>query len=160
MSTPQAEMERLATGLTTKSEKIRTLGKAGYPRQQIADFLSIRYQHVRNVLVDAERTGGSVRARQVKPASRVAAATQQSESALTVRIGAGGQFALSEEALRSAGLREGDTVFVHASEGEIQLLSPRTAMQQAQAMVRKLIPAGVSLVDELIEQRRREVGRG
>jgi hypothetical protein len=32
-------------------------------------------------------------------------------------------------------------------------------MQQAQAMVRKLIPEGVSLVDELIEQRRREVGR-
>ncbi len=62
--------------------------------------------------------------------------------------------------MRSAGLREGDTVFVHATEGEVQLLSPRTAMQQAQAMVRKLIPEGVSLVDELIEQRRREAGRG
>ena len=157
MSTDQSEMERLVVGLPSKSEKIRTLGRAGYSRSKIADFLGIRYQHVRNVLVDAERIVG---ARPIKPVQDSVTATEQSGSTLKARIGAGGQFVLSEEALRSAGLREGDTVFVHASEGEIQLLSSRTAMQQAQAMGRKLIPEGVSLVDELIEQRRREVGRG
>jgi hypothetical protein len=157
MSVGKSEMERLVVGLPTKSAKIRTLGGAGYSRSQIADFLGIRYQHVRNVLVDAERTVG---ARPVMPVQDAVAATEQSGSTLKVRIGTGGQFALSEEALRSAGLREGDTVFVHASEGQIQLLSPRNAMQRAQAMVRKLIPEGVSLVDELIEQRRREVSRG
>jgi hypothetical protein len=150
-------MDRLVAGLPTKSEKIRTLGRAGFTRSQIADFLGIRYQHVRNVLVDAERTGGGTAP--AMPTQAAAGPTEQPNSTLKIRIGAGGQFALSEEALRSAGLREGDTVFVHASEGEIQLLAPRTAMQQAQAMVRKLIPEGVSLVDELIEQRRREVGR-
>jgi hypothetical protein len=159
MPIAQPEMEQLVADLSTTSEKIRTLGKAGYSRSQIADFLGIRYQHVRNVLVDAERTSGT-RTRQAKPRLGVTSATQQSGSLLKISIGAGGQFALSEETMRSAGLREGDTVFVHATEGEVQLLSPRTAMQQAQAMVRKLIPEGVSLVDELIEQRRREAGRG
>ena len=158
MSVEQSKMERLVAGLPTKSAKIRTLGRAGYSRSQIADFLGIRYQHVRNVLVDAERTGDGPR--QEKPAQGSVAALEHSGSTLKVRIGAGGQFALSEETMRSAGLREGDTVFVHATAGEVQLLTPRTAMQQAQAMVRKLIPEGVSLVDELIEQRRREAGRG
>jgi len=149
MPIAQPEMEQLVADLSTTSEKIRTLGKAGYSRSQIADFLGIRYQHVRNVLVDAERTSGT-RTRQAKPRLGVTSATQQSGSPLKISIGAGGQFALSEETMRSAGLPE----------GEVQLLSPRTAMQQAQAMVRKLIPEGVSLVDELIEQRRREAGRG
>ena len=46
-------MQRLTQSFATKSAKIRTLASAGYKRQQIADFLGIRYQHVRNVLVQA-----------------------------------------------------------------------------------------------------------
>ncbi len=40
-------------GLTTKSAKIRALAQAGYSRVEIANFLGVIYQHVRNVLVQA-----------------------------------------------------------------------------------------------------------
>lgn len=43
----------LVENLKTKSAKIRTLDAAGFARTEIATFLGIRYQHVRNVLVSA-----------------------------------------------------------------------------------------------------------
>jgi hypothetical protein len=48
--------ELLVRGLDTKADKIRTLAKAGYLRSEIAEFLDVRYQHVRQVL---ERSGMS-----------------------------------------------------------------------------------------------------
>lgn len=39
-------------GLSTKSAKIRSMFADGYTRSQIAKALDIRYQHVRNVLVE------------------------------------------------------------------------------------------------------------
>ena len=44
-------MDALVAGIPTKSAKIRRLDQAGYARADIARFLDIRYQHVRNVLV-------------------------------------------------------------------------------------------------------------
>ena len=43
--------EAVVEGLTSKADKIRALAQAGYLRTEIARFLEIRYQHVRNVLV-------------------------------------------------------------------------------------------------------------
>lgn len=50
MTVPAKDVVR---GLATKSEKIRALATAGLTRTQIAAFLGIRYQHVRNVLVQS-----------------------------------------------------------------------------------------------------------
>lgn len=45
-------MEELTeAGLKNKSQVIRYLDANGYSRSAIADFLGVRYQHVRNVLV-------------------------------------------------------------------------------------------------------------
>jgi hypothetical protein len=44
--------------LTTKSDKIRALAKAGYDRTEISKILDIRYQHVRNVLLQSGFSGG------------------------------------------------------------------------------------------------------
>lgn len=49
--TTQNQMVRIAKGLPTKSAKIRALHAKDYSRSEIALFLDIRYQHVRNVLV-------------------------------------------------------------------------------------------------------------
>ena len=43
--------------------------------------------------------------------------------------------------------------------GEIHLLPVSAAVRRAQEMVRKFVPDGVSLVDELLDDRRREVAR-
>ncbi|MHB1219274.1 MAG: GIY-YIG nuclease family protein [Alphaproteobacteria bacterium] len=45
-------------GLSSKSEKIRALARAGYLRTEIGKLLDIRYQHVRKALVDAGITEG------------------------------------------------------------------------------------------------------
>lgn len=50
--------DEVIRGLDTTSERIRALAKAGYDRVEIGKILSIRYQHVRKVLVDAGVTGG------------------------------------------------------------------------------------------------------
>jgi bifunctional DNA-binding transcriptional regulator/antitoxin component of YhaV-PrlF toxin-antitoxin module len=55
------------------------------------------------------------------------------------------------------GLSEGDVLFASIESGEIHLLTTAAAIRRAQALVREFVPEGVSLVDELIEDRRREV---
>lgn len=40
-------------GLQTTSDKIRALAREGYLRAEIAEFLDIRYQHARKVMIDA-----------------------------------------------------------------------------------------------------------
>ena len=45
------EMDIETQGINTKSDKIRKLAKLGATRSEIAAYLNIRYQHVRNVLV-------------------------------------------------------------------------------------------------------------
>lgn len=43
--------QEIVSGLTTKADKIRALSAAGFARADIARFLGISYQHVRNTLV-------------------------------------------------------------------------------------------------------------
>jgi hypothetical protein len=51
-------VEDVTRDLDTTSAKIRALAEAGYDRTEIAEELSIRYQYVRDVLLDAGITGG------------------------------------------------------------------------------------------------------
>lgn len=48
---PQFELPKLMETHKTKSNVIRFLSSQGWTRSQIASFMSIRYQHVRNVLI-------------------------------------------------------------------------------------------------------------
>jgi bifunctional DNA-binding transcriptional regulator/antitoxin component of YhaV-PrlF toxin-antitoxin module len=57
---------------------------------------------------------------------------------------------------KGLGLERGNVLFVRLEDGEIVLLTAVAAMRRVQAMVRQFVPDGVSLVDELIEERRRE----
>lgn len=58
--------QKIVEGLTTKADKIRALDGAGFSRAEIAQFLEIRYQHVRNTLI--QRAAGGTRL----PAARAA----------------------------------------------------------------------------------------
>jgi hypothetical protein len=50
--------EEITQGLQTTSDKIRALAHASYDRTEISQILGIRYQHVRNVLLQSGFTGG------------------------------------------------------------------------------------------------------
>lgn len=53
------KMVRLTEGFRTKADKMRVLERAGVPRADIARFLGVRYQQVRNTLEGDKRTGYS-----------------------------------------------------------------------------------------------------
>jgi|SRR5579859_3482667 len=55
---PRPPAGEITQGLTTKSDKIRALAKAGYHRTEISKILDIRYQQVRNVLLQSGFSGG------------------------------------------------------------------------------------------------------
>lgn len=50
--------QEIVEGLATTADKIRALSRAGFSRSEIATFLDIRYQHVRNTLI-RDRAGPS-----------------------------------------------------------------------------------------------------
>jgi AbrB family looped-hinge helix DNA binding protein len=53
-------------------------------------------------------------------------------------------------------IKTGDVFVIRAIDGEIKMISLDKAIKNAQALVRKYVPEGVSLVDELIKFRREE----
>jgi hypothetical protein len=57
---------------------------------------------------------------------------------------------------KALGLKAGDPLFALCENGEIRLLTRASSARRAQAMVRQFVPEGVSLVDELLADRRRE----
>jgi AbrB family looped-hinge helix DNA binding protein len=150
-----ARMESLTANLPTKSAKIRALAGAGYSRSEIADFLKIRYQHVRNVLVNDARVAGSL-ASGTPGASSSGADSPQPTS---VRLGPDGRIVIPASFREALELREGDSLLASVVDDEIHLLTIPAAVRKAQAIVRRFVPEGVSLVDELIADRRREAER-
>jgi bifunctional DNA-binding transcriptional regulator/antitoxin component of YhaV-PrlF toxin-antitoxin module len=151
--TNAAQMSKLTRGLPSKSEKMRTLAKAGYSRGEISRFLGTSYQFVRNVLVREEARSPSPEA--VSDSPGVASAHRSNR----VRLGPSRQIMLPEAATKALDLKEGDTLVATVDDGEIRLMTIPTAVRKAQAIVRQYVPEGVSLVDELLEDRRREVER-
>lgn len=150
----QRQMRQISQGLRSKSDKMRALAKAGYERADIARFLGTRYQFVRNVLVQDE-------ARQAKQTAEAAISGHADDKLMPtkVRIGPEGRVVIPAAFRESLGLSEGDTLIASMIDGELRLLTVQAAMRRAQAIIRKFVPQGVSLVDELLEDRRREVAR-
>ena len=78
---------------------------------------------------------------------------------ISMKMSDGGRVVIPAEIRKSMGLKEGDTVLWELRGGEAVLTTRLVQMRQAQTMVRQYVPAGVSLVDELIADRRAENAR-
>jgi AbrB family looped-hinge helix DNA binding protein len=162
----EAHMRELTKGLTTKSDKIRALSEAGYTRGDIARFLGIRYQHVRNVLVQAASKAapgfaeGPAPGFAAAPAPVMAATVPQGiRNRMSLKVDAGGRILIPSAVREAMRVREGDTVLAWLEDGELHVVSPRVALRQAQALARKLIHGAGTLADELIAERREEAKR-
>ena len=57
------------------------------------------------------------------------------------------------------GVSEGDTLMMTLDDGMIRILTRQKAIQRVQESVRRYIPEGVSLADELIQERRAGLSR-
>ena len=76
-----------------------------------------------------------------------------------VKIAPGGRVVLPAEFRKALGVSVGDSVVIELRDGELRLRSLDAAIRRAQETVRKYVPEGVSLADELIRERRKEAAR-
>lgn len=75
---------------------------------------------------------------------------------LRLTLGPGGRVVIPAALREAMEVEEGDAILAWVEGGELHLLSPKVGARQAQAMLKGLVPKGVSLADELIAERRRE----
>jgi antitoxin PrlF len=68
----------------------------------------------------------------------------------------GGRLQLPVEVRKQLGLSDGDSVILEIVGNELRVRSQREGIRRIQERLREFVPAGVSLSDELIADRRRE----
>lgn len=153
----QRTMQQVVEGLATRSAQIRALYQEGYSRSEIRRFLGIRYQHVRNVLVrDGHmdtRLSRPIREQAAAPGGPVEALPEQ----VRVVVGPGGRVVIPAAYRAALGIEEGGGVFMRVKGEELHVVSDETEVRQVREIIARHVPEGVSLTDELIRERRREV---
>ena len=155
----QQPANRIVAGLTTKSDKIRALYREGYSRSEIRRILGIRYQHVRNVLVrDGHREPRLSRPSRTDDAAP-APPPEEGPEQVRVVVGPGGRVVIPAAYREVLGIEEGNAVVMRVEGDELRLISDATEVRRVREMIARYVPEGVSLVDELLRERRREVGR-
>ena len=82
----------------------------------------------------------------------------QNPEELTVRtkIAEGGRIVIPAKLRQILGIEIGENVTLSIKDNSLQITTQKEALRRIQALVRKHVPEGVSLVDELINDRREE----
>jgi AbrB family looped-hinge helix DNA binding protein len=76
-----------------------------------------------------------------------------------VKMNENGRVVIPAEFRKELGIQAGDHLILELENRELRLTTLRERIAQAQAMVRNYIPAGRSLSEELIAERREEAKR-
>jgi len=79
--------------------------------------------------------------------------------AVRTKVGENGRLVIPARIRRALHIDVGDTVVLRVENNELRVSSVREAVRRAQELVAKHVPEGVSLMDELIAERRRELRR-
>ncbi len=75
------------------------------------------------------------------------------------KISAGGRVVIPAAYRKALGVKTGDELILALDDGEVRLYTKEQSRKRAREYVQSLVPAGVSLVDELIRERREEAAR-
>lgn len=142
-------------GLTKTSDKIRALFSAGYERVEIRKHLKISYPHVRNVPVSS----GFKEIR--PPQSPGDAGAPRPKDAPTpertrVVVGPGGRVVIPAPYREALGIAEGAAVFMRLDGEELRVVSDAVEIRRVRELIARKVPEDVSLVDDLIRERRRQ----
>ena len=165
--------------LTTKAAKIRTLFRAGYSRQEIGTHLGISPQYVYKVLTTPTRTWTPTKETQLRPqrpagsdagesglrtpgghvASVTAYSLEDELEQARVVIGPGGRVGRALVVIPAAfrSVEPGDAVSIRMENEELRMVSFETETRRVREILTRYVPEGMSMVDELLKERRREV---
>ncbi len=146
--------EKVTDGLRSKADKIRALHSAGYSRTTIAEYLGIRPQHARNVLVDGGVT--EVQLVCVCPDETLQESVESLPELVRTAIGPGGRVVIPAAYRRALEVNEGDYIIMRMDGEELRVINDAKELQRMREVLNRYVPEGVSLVDELIADRRRE----
>ena len=131
--------DEVVAGLTTKADKIRALFRAGYSRSEIAGFLDIRYQHVRNVLVQS----GFMETQLSRPMPAQAGEPGGSLPELVrTAIGPGGRVVIPAAFRKALEVKEGDYIVMHMDGEELRVVNDEREFERAREVLAKYVPEG------------------
>ena len=150
------DLEALLQGHKTVAGRIRALAAAGVPRAQIARILGKRYQHVRNVLEEpgAENTPvESALEGLAEGDARASVHDKPKTYRLQVR---NGSVTLPPEVLEALGAGPNGLIIAELDGEFFKIISIPESVRRIQERLRPYWRPGVSIVDELIADRRRE----
>jgi AbrB family looped-hinge helix DNA binding protein len=82
-----------------------------------------------------------------------------SESESLSRINENGRIVIPASFRRALGMQPGDAVVLRIEDSELRITTLRQRLHKSQEIVRKQVPRKVSLVDELIAERREAAKR-
>lgn len=153
------QMDELTAELRTKSDRIRCLRAAGYERGDIARYLGVRYQFVYNVDTAPEPQAARPQREAVPARPESSESGEPTPNWVWTAIRKGGVIQLPAEFLDAMGVVEGDQVQLALDGDVVRILSRAGAIRELQDQVRRHVPEGVSLVDELLAERRAETAR-
>ncbi len=77
----------------------------------------------------------------------------------TTKIGRGGRIVIPAQYRRAMGVAPGDEVILVLETDGIRIVTRQQALRRAQAVVRRYVPEGRSLSEELLRERRAEAAR-
>lgn len=75
------------------------------------------------------------------------------------RVNENGRLVIPAAFRKALGIASGDTVVLRLDDGELKITTLRQRIKRSQQIVRKYVPRTVSLVDELITERREAAKR-
>ena len=78
---------------------------------------------------------------------------------IKTHLGKNGRVVIPAHFRKDLGISEGDNLLISLDDGVIRIMTLHKAIQRVQESVRRYVPEGRSLADELIQERRAEQAR-
>jgi AbrB family looped-hinge helix DNA binding protein len=147
-------MDEVANGLPSKSAKMRALDERGYSRSQIAQFLDVRYQFVRNVLVQAATPSKSN-----APGFREDQGPGYEITEVKTKIGPGGRIVIPAPFREALHAKEGDEMVLSVEDGVLHVETRAARLRRAQDIASRYLNKEGGSSEDFIAERRREAAR-
>ncbi len=82
--------------------------------------------------------------------------SQSGETTIHSRLAANGRLVVPVAFRRALGIADGDELLLTLRDGELSVTTPKLELARIQRKLKQQLPPGVSMVDELLADRRRE----